>query len=340
MDGHSLSYDGSGNPLSYYNGKSYTMTWNEGRQLASLTTGGKTTTYTYDLNGLRTKKVNPDGTWVKYFIGDGKILGETLHTADNHEVYDMRYTFDENGEVCGISLWNQGDTAWTKYYFVKNLQGDVLAVYQYGSSFTKVAEYTYDSWGNVLTATGALANINPFRYRSYYQDAETGFYYLQSRYYDPAIGRFINADSFASTGQDFIGCNMFAYCGNNPINASDATGMLFLFDDAVLLAACFVVAVVAVVVVVYSPPVREAIYGMADALADVLLDVFKSIEQAAENIIEEFKEHTKGARNSTRGKHEEGNARRNRDAQGEKGDARRQSRSNKKVKTSSLKWRR
>ena len=118
---------------------------------------------------------------------------------------------------------------------------------------------------------------------------------------------------------------MFAYCGNNPINASDATGMLFLFDDAVLLAACFVVAVVAVVVVVYSPPVREAIYGMADALADVLLDVFESIEQAAENIIEEFKEHTKGARNSTRGKHEEGNARRNRDAQGEKGDARRRS---------------
>ena len=227
VDGHSLSYDGSGNPLSYYNGKSYTMTWNEGRQLASLTTGGKTTTYAYDLNGFRTKKVNPDGTWVKYFVGDGKILGETLHAADNHEVYDMRYTFDENGEVCGISLWNQGDTAWTKYYFVKNLQGDVLAVYQYGSSFTKVAEYTYDSWGNVLTATGALANINPFRYRSYYQDTETGFYYLQSRYYDPAIGRFINADSFASTGQDFIGCNMFAYCGNSPVVRIDFSGKSF-----------------------------------------------------------------------------------------------------------------
>ena len=134
------------------------------------------------------------------------------------------YSRKENGEVCGISLWNRGDTSWTKYYFVKNLQGDVLAVYQYGSSFTKVAEYTYDSWGNVLTATGALANINPFRYRSYYRDDDTGFYYLQSRYYDPAIGRFINADRFASTGQDFLGCNMFAYCLNSPTNFMDKSG--------------------------------------------------------------------------------------------------------------------
>ena len=86
--------------------------------------------FTYDMNDLRAKKVNPDGTWGKYFVGDGKILGETLHAADNHEVYDMRYAFGENGVVRGISLWNKGDTAWTKYYFVKSLQGDVFALYR------------------------------------------------------------------------------------------------------------------------------------------------------------------------------------------------------------------
>jgi RHS repeat-associated protein len=94
----------------------------------------------------------------------------------------------------------------------------------FNSSNTIVAEYTYDSWGNILSATGTQASVNPFRYRGYYYDEETGFYYLQSRYYDPEIGRFINADGVISTGQSIIGFNMFAYCNNNPINHVDAAG--------------------------------------------------------------------------------------------------------------------
>ncbi len=69
-----------------------------------------------------------------------------------------------------------------------------------------------------------MAEINPLRYRSYYYDSESGFYYLQSRYYDPNTCRFINADSYASTGQGFLGYNMFAYCGNNPISRVDESG--------------------------------------------------------------------------------------------------------------------
>ena len=92
--------------------------------------------------------------------------------------------------------------------------------------------YTYDAWGNVTahTATGStpastsLIYRNPLRYRGYIYDNETGFYYLQSRYYDPANHRFINADSFASTGQGFTGTNMFAYCNNNPVNCRDDAG--------------------------------------------------------------------------------------------------------------------
>ena len=87
-----------------------------------------------------------------------------------------------------------------------------------------VASYAYDPYGNILSATGPMAEINPLRYRGYYYDAELEMYYLQSRYYDPMMGRFINADSYASTGQGIIGYNMFAYCNNNPIMFVDYTG--------------------------------------------------------------------------------------------------------------------
>ena len=97
-------------------------------------------------------------------------------------------------------------------------------MYLVDSSGNQVAAYLYDPYGKVLSSSGTMAEINPLRYRGYYQDSETGFYYLQSRYYDPAICRFINADSYASTGQGLIGYNAFAYCGNNPINRFDPTG--------------------------------------------------------------------------------------------------------------------
>ena len=114
----------------------------------------------------------------------------------------------------------------TQYYFVKNLQGDVVQIRSiYG---TVVVEYAYDAWGNVLSITGMYADTlgvnNPIRYRGYYQDFETGFYYLQSRYYDPAIRRFINADGYINANGDILGFNMYAYCGNNPIMYVDPTG--------------------------------------------------------------------------------------------------------------------
>ena len=100
-----------------------------------------------------------------------------------------------------------------------------------------IASYEYDPWGKVTSVKGSsgailsleaypnhIAHVNPIRYRGYYYDIETGFYYLQSRYYDPAISRFINADSYGSTGQGFLGTNMFAYCLNNPVNLTDPSG--------------------------------------------------------------------------------------------------------------------
>ena len=110
----------------------------------------------------------------------------------------------------------------TVYYYITNLQGDVISIVD--GSGAVVASYSYDPYGNVLTATGTLAETNPLRYRGYVYDTETRLYYLQSRYYDPSIGRFINADSYASTGQGVLGHNMFAYCNNSPANFCDPGG--------------------------------------------------------------------------------------------------------------------
>ena len=240
FDGQSITYDTSGNPLSYYNGKRYTMTWRNGRELDSLTVGGKKTSYQYDVNGLRTKKTNPDGSYTQYYIVDGLTVGERRFTSTGSVSLTLRYLYDENRSPVGFGLKYPTETGWTNYYFAKNLQGDVTALYRSdasGGSYTGtlVAKYAYDPYGQILSVTNAsgtaisptaanVANYNPFRYRGYYYDTESGFYYLQSRYYDPEICRFINADKYASTGQGFLGCNMFAYCNNNPVMQADPSG--------------------------------------------------------------------------------------------------------------------
>ena len=116
------------------------------------------------------------------------------------------------------------------YYYLRNAQGDIVKLID--SSGNTVVEYTYDSWGKLIATTGSLANTvgsnQPFRYRGYIYDEETGWYYLQSRYYDPTTCRFISADVLLSTGQGVIGHNSFAYCGNNPIVRIDSEGTLFL----------------------------------------------------------------------------------------------------------------
>ena len=106
------------------------------------------------------------------------------------------------------------------------IQGDVVKLIK--ADGTVAASYTYDPWGKILTSTGDLANINPLRYRGYYYDTETGLYYLQSRYYDPEIGRFINADSYTTTDSTgILSANMYAYCENDPVNRNDPTGEIW-----------------------------------------------------------------------------------------------------------------
>ncbi|MBR6208399.1 MAG: hypothetical protein IKQ69_05325, partial [Oscillospiraceae bacterium] len=130
------------------------------------------------------------------------------------------FHYNSAGEMVGYT-YQAGNTE-TECLLVKNQQGDVERVIS--TDGTILASYSYDAWGKVLTSTGTLAGANPIRYRGYYYDTETDLYYLQSRYYDPQVGRFLNADGFTSTRQGILGCNMYAYCLDNPVNGCDPSG--------------------------------------------------------------------------------------------------------------------
>ena len=111
-----------------------------------------------------------------------------------------------------------------RYFYVRNAQNDIIALID--ENGTEVVRYEYDAWGNPISTTGTLAGTigkrNPFRYRGYYWDEETGMYYLESRYYDPEIRRFISADNVVITS--LAGTNLYMYCGNNPVNMTDPSG--------------------------------------------------------------------------------------------------------------------
>ena len=130
------------------------------------------------------------------------------------------------------------------YWYEKNLQGDVIGVYNEAGA--RLISYDYDAWGRMNKGVGNAYGVdacvlnNPFTYRGYYYDAETGFYYLESRYYDPNTGRFINADGQLNNG--LLGNNMYAYCENNPVMRADPTGHIAILTIALLLIGSFTVA--------------------------------------------------------------------------------------------------
>ena len=234
----------SGNPVTYYNGKDYTFTWTKGRQLASATVDGKQVSYTYDMSGVRSGKQvyttsNQRTTTYTYTTLSGKVMRQQWETRNSDDtVYQamqsLEFVYDDGNQPFAM-IYNDGSTT-TLYYYVLNAQGDVIALLN--ADGTLAASYNYGAWGNYsvhgadgkkTTDATFIGHINPLRYRGYYYDRETRLYYLQSRYYDFANCRFINADTFATTDANgFLSANMFAYCENNPINNSDPTGKLLL----------------------------------------------------------------------------------------------------------------
>ena len=211
-NGTTINYSGL-NPTNWRNASN--LSW-RGRQLISRTNGSTTTTYEYNSDGLRTKKTV--GTSVtKYVWNEEKLIREETPNYNVIFLYDGEELIGFN--VLGIN-----------YYYGKDSFGVIK--YIYNENGTLYCTYTYDAWGNLIDRvfadpTNTIAGyINPIRYKSYYYDSETGFYYLQSRYYDPVVGRFLNADDAAYLGVSgtILGWNLFGYCENNSVTLADYNG--------------------------------------------------------------------------------------------------------------------
>ena len=213
-DGQDIVYDAIGNPLEY---RGWEFEWSRGRRLdkASKTGYNINVSYKYDENSIRTQKI-VNGVQTD-FVTDGiKVLAQK--TGNNTLIWQI----DGNGNTVGFNYNG------TPYFYMKNLQGNIIGITD--TSGNIVAKYTYDSWGKLISIKDAndvdkttdenfIGYINPLRYRGYYYDSETSLYYLNARYYDPEVSRFINADDTLSGGY-----NLFEYCYSNPIKNYDLDG--------------------------------------------------------------------------------------------------------------------
>ena len=202
VNGSNISYDANGNPLSYRDGMSFE--WENGRILKNINTSDKAIQMSYDSNGMRTQKT-VDGVKTNYYYDSNKNLIALVKGNDT-----LLFYYDSDGSATSFSYNG------TMYFYVKNLQGDVIRIIDLAG--TEVASYVYDAWGNIKDTKGepTIREINPIRYRGYVYDTETSLYYLQSRYYDPFTGRFLNADVVIN-GECLVGTNLYSYCYNNPL---------------------------------------------------------------------------------------------------------------------------
>ena len=254
--GNAITYDGIGNPLSYYNGA--TFSWS-GRQLVGATYSGKTMSFTYNDEGIRTSKT-VDGVVTTYYLEGSRIIAE--ETAGNITVY----FYDTAGIVLGMRYLPAGSSAWQIYWFEHNLQGDVVAVYD--ASGAKLVSYTYDAWGNTVTTQHATSiptpvQNNPFRYRGYYFDKDLNLYYLNARYYDQVTCRFISGDKagiVTATPTGLTDKNLYAYCDNNPVARVDGSGEIWniIIGAAAGMVAGFAVSVVSQLLDAEAPAFSSA----------------------------------------------------------------------------------
>ena len=205
-----ITYDAIGNPLTY---DGWTFTWKAGRMLASMVKTGTNAQFVYDHNGLRIQKIVNDVT-TYYTLNGKKIVHMTQGSNDLHFFYDAQ-------NKPAMVHFNGVD-----YFYVYNLQGDVVAMID--ATGSQVVEYVYDAWGALISKSGSMAatlgTANPFRYRGYVYDEETGLYYLKNRYYDPAWKRFINADAYLANTKEVFPNNQFAYCVSSPVMRTDTQG--------------------------------------------------------------------------------------------------------------------
>ena len=229
-DGTTISYDASGNPKNWKD--ILILDW-RGSRLKNLyfdTPDAEGIFFEYNADGIRTEKTYAERAgevpvYTDVYTVDGsKILSEQRTDEETGNVIrTIYYVYDANGQPVGMKYNG------VQYWYQKNMQGDVVRILN--ASGAEVVSYAYDAWGKVLSVSGSLSSTvgaaNPFRYRGYYYDTETGWYYLNSRYYDPNVGRFLspdNANLLLASPRALTDKNLYAYCDNNPVMRTDDNG--------------------------------------------------------------------------------------------------------------------
>lgn len=270
-----FDYDNLGNPIIY---RDKQLKWSFGRQLDKF----DNVEFKYNVSGIRTAKI-VNGVYTKYYLNGNKIIAQT--DTNNNTIY-FNYGID------GVSGFRLNGI---EYLFKKNLQNDIIAICNLNGQ--EIVKYSYDAWGNqkifVLndnsyvdineeksyTENGLInkkvAELNPFRYRSYYYDAETKLYYLNSRYYDAELGRFINADDISTldiTKRDFNGINLYAYCLNNPVNSADSCGY-YTYSE-----------ILDRISVIFETSLNLGIAGFASVFKNINIESFKLLSNSVSNI--------------------------------------------------------
>lgn len=213
-NGQAITYDAMGNPLQYLGMQ---MEWEKGHQLRHITGAGLDMYCMYNDSGKRIRKT-VNGVTTDFYLDGSAILMQTSSDGSRIDFF-----YDDKGNVFAMKYQNE------MYFYRKNLFGDILGILD--SHGTELVKYEYNSWGKLLNLTdyssNGLGRRNPFRFKGYYYDEELGMYYLNSRYYDPETGRFVNADDFEmidGSNHHILENNLFAYCFNNPANMIDDTG--------------------------------------------------------------------------------------------------------------------
>jgi len=208
---YTYGYDPSGNLNTVTDGiDTTTYTWTGDNRLESISSSSTSAVFTYDAEGKRTSKTI-NGVTTKFVYDGIKLIAE----KDGSGTIAARYFYDDSGQL--VSMRKDGNN----YYFHLNHRGDVVKVTDGAEAV--VASYSYDPWGNILSSTETVTDLQPFRYASYYLDSDLGAYYLINRYYDPVIGRFVSKDPASDPEEP--DANQYGYCRNNPVMGIDSDGL-------------------------------------------------------------------------------------------------------------------
>lgn len=267
-----------GNPTTIVkDGVSQNLVW-EGRKLKQI----GDIHFTYNEDGIRIRKQGTN--FIEDYILDGsKIIG--LHRDSSGGNYEMYFSYDEQGEIVGVSCEGK------EYFYIRDITGNIVKIVDEDGYF--VVSYTYDAWGNfekTINIQCRVAHSNPFVYKGYFFDSETGWFYLKSRYYDPSIRRFINADDFNYLdNQSLNGLNLYSYCENNPMMYKDSNGcfVLAIFGIAIgvaKLAKAIAIAILVVCMVATVAVVEEQTHIISDTF-EKINDDFEKIKKGMQALL-------------------------------------------------------